>query len=253
MSDWDNAYANAAYIPDSGRWPDAWNRAAAAFRATAAGEFDLSYGPGAPHRFDMFRPEGEPRGLMVFVHGGYWLDFDKSSWSHLAAGAVARGWAAALPSYTLAPEARIAQIGTEVRAAIQAAAARIPGPIAVAGHSAGGQLAARAAFKLDGIVSLLSISGLHDLRPLMRSSMNATLRLDEAECFAESPALSPAPAKVRATAWVGADERPEFRRQARLLADAWGAALVEEPGRHHFDVIDGLADPAHPMLDALLG
>ena len=43
----------------------------------------------------------------MFVHGGYWLRFDRDMWSHLAAGAVARGWACAIPSYTLAPEARI--------------------------------------------------------------------------------------------------------------------------------------------------
>src|SRR3546814_5563195 len=56
-----------------------------------------------------------PAGLAVFVHGGYWMAFDKSSWSHLAAGAVARGWAVALPSYTLCPEARISDRSEERR------------------------------------------------------------------------------------------------------------------------------------------
>jgi hypothetical protein len=58
--------------------------------------------------------------------------------------------------------------------------------------------------------------------------------------------------------WVGGAERAEFRRQNALLANIWlglGATTeaVEEPDRHHFDIVDGLADPAHPMVAALLG
>ena len=44
---------------------------------------------------------------VVFVHGGYWMKFDRSYWSHFSEGLTARGWAVAMPSYTLAPEARI--------------------------------------------------------------------------------------------------------------------------------------------------
>jgi arylformamidase len=28
--------------------------------------------------------------------------------------------------------------------------------------------------------------------------------------------------------------------------------MIEEPGRHHFDVIDGLADPYHQLTRTLL-
>ena len=41
-------------------------------------------------RFVLFLPEVMAVGLMVFVHGGYWRAFDKSDWSHLAAGALAK-------------------------------------------------------------------------------------------------------------------------------------------------------------------
>ena len=56
---------------------------------------------------------------------------------------------------------------------------------------------------------------------------------------------------------VGAGERPEFIRQNALLANIWtglGAqtCTVEEPGRHHFNVIDGLADPHHAIVQTLL-
>jgi hypothetical protein len=37
-------------------------------------------------RFDLFVPDGKARGLIVFVHGGYWQWMDKSAFSHLAEG-----------------------------------------------------------------------------------------------------------------------------------------------------------------------
>jgi acetyl esterase/lipase len=269
ISDWDDAYANAAHIPGSESYPPRWKEQAAHFRAgmQAAGraELDIAYGRGERNKLDLFLPEGEPQGLVVFIHGGYWKAFDKSVWSHLASGALARGHAVVLPSYTLAPEARIAEIGREVAAAIVHAAGRIAGPIRLAGHSAGGQLVARmisepsplAADVLARIVNTVSISGVHDLRPLQKTAMNGILHIDDAEALAESPALLRPVAGKRIVAWVGADERPEFLRQNRMIGTIWDGFGVEtstqeEEARHHFDVIDGLADPGHPLLKALL-
>jgi arylformamidase len=103
----------------------------------------------------------------------------------------------------------------------------------------------------------VSISGLHDLRPLLRTAMNDTLRIDERVAREESPALLSPVEGARVIAWVGGAERAEFRRQAQLLANIWtglGAATsyVEMPDRHHFDVIDDLGDPASALINALL-
>jgi hypothetical protein len=103
----------------------------------------------------------------------------------------------------------------------------------------------------------LSISGVHDLRPMLKTAMNADLRIDAAEAQTESPALLEPWPDARVTCWVGSAERPEFIRQNALLANIWTGLgvrtrTIEEPGRHHFDVIDGLADPQHPMVKALL-
>jgi len=138
-------YQNGAFIPGSDALPALWAQKAAAFRASlgARARLDLAYGPAERNRFDLFLPETPPHGLMVFIHGGYWLATHKDLWSHLAAGAIARGWACAMPSYTLAPQARITQITAEVDAAVTAACAEIAGPVVVTGHSAGGHLAAR--------------------------------------------------------------------------------------------------------------
>jgi acetyl esterase/lipase len=200
-----------------------------------------------------------PEGLVVFVHGGFWRAFDRRSWTHLAGGAVAAGWACAIPSYTLAPHARIAEITRQVALAIDTAARHVAGPIRLVGHSAGGHLVARmltgdvplgAADRLAGCVP---ISPLSDLRPLLDTGMNVDLRLDAEEAAAESPVLHPRRREVPTTVWVGADERPAFLEQARWLAEAWDVPLVVEPRRHHFDVIAGLERPGSPLMRAVLG
>ena len=269
ITDWTDAYANAPNIPGGDRWPAAWVQPAQAYRdallASGRATLDIGYGEGARNRFDLFRPEGPPKGLVVFVHGGFWKALDKSFWSHLARGPVERGYAVAMPSYSLCPAVRIADITREVGAAVVRAAAMVEGPVFLTGHSAGGHLVTRmisATSPLSGevrarISHTVSISGLHDLRPLMKSAMNAELRIDDAEALAESPALLGPIPDARVTCWVGSAERPEFVRQNALLANIWiglGAktCVVEEPGRHHFDVIDGLADPDHQLTRSLL-
>ena len=109
------------------------------------GQLDISYGQSLRQRFDLFLPENPPKGLFVFVHGGYWLRFDKSDWSHFAQGPLAHGWAVAMPSYDLCPSVSIAQITRQISQAIMQSAARIAGPLILAGHSAGGHLVARMA------------------------------------------------------------------------------------------------------------
>ncbi|MBL8581790.1 MAG: alpha/beta hydrolase [Rhizobiaceae bacterium] len=269
IADWNDAYANRDNIPAGERWPQAWIASAAEFRARMAqlgrALLDERYAGGERNRYDLFLPEGKPAGVLVFVHGGYWMAFDQTVWSHLANGAAERGYAVAMPTYTLCPQARVGDITKEIAQAIAAAAGRVAGPLFLAGHSAGGHLVTRmlcADASLPREVSrriahVVSISGLHDLRPLIATRMNETLRLDETEAKAESPALLRPRDDVRLTCWVGAAERSEFIRQNALLANVWvglGASTqrIEEPDRHHFNVIDGLADPAHPLVRALL-
>jgi acetyl esterase/lipase len=248
----DRAYANAAFIPGADAYPPRWRAAAAAFRATARWE-EHAYGAGDRHRLDLFLPAGEARGLLVFLHGGYWMAFDRRDWSHLAAGAVARGWASALPSYTLAPQAGLGAMVAEAAAACGAARVRVPGPLVVTGHSAGGHLAARlgCADGPAGVVRVVPISPLAELAPLMQTAMNATLGIDAATAATESPARLPL--RAEAHVWVGGRERPAFLWQARTLSEAWDCPWTVVPGRHHFDVIDDLAEPGSALLDACLG
>jgi acetyl esterase/lipase len=258
--DLSDEYANAPHIAGAERYPPRWQAAARAFRDSlgARARLGLRYGAAERNLFDLFLPEDRAHGLMVFVHGGYWRAFGRADWSHLAAGGLARGWAVAMPSYTLAPQARITGIVAEMRAAVDAVAAEVPeGPLVMTGHSAGGHLVARLAcadiaFAAKArLARVVPISPVADLAPLMRTDINDDLRIDAAEAAAHSPALLHIGAGIAAHVWVGGNERPAFIAQARGLATAWNAPLTIEPGRHHFDVIDGLADAQGGVTRAL--
>ena len=259
----DDAYANAPYIEGAEAYPERWAQSADTYRralaAAGRARLGIMYGHGPREALDLFLPDGTPEGLCVFVHGGYWLKFDRGSWSHLAEGPRAAGWAVAMPSYDLAPRVRVSDITRQVAQAVIRASHEVEGPIRLAGHSAGGQQVARMA--MPGVLPeavaarlahVMPISPVADLRPIMQTAMNDDLKIDEAEAQAESPVLHPAPT-VPVTVWVGGDERPAFLEQAEALAKAWGAGHVVDAGMHHFDVIDGLADPESRMTRTLLG
>ena len=260
-------YENAPHIPDGDAYPARWAQRAAAFRE-AMGEravLGAHYGDGHRQWADLFYPQGQAKGVAVIVHGGYWMKFGPRDFSHLAAGAVEAGWLAVLPGYTLVPNGTIGSIAREVARCVDVVAGANPGPVRLAGHSAGGQCVARLACldtplaerTRERLERVVSISGLADLRPLLRTTMNHTFDMTRADARAESPALlDPLPA-TNLVAWVGANERPEFVRQNRLLATAWrglvrSVTCVEETGRHHFDVVEGLERADAPLAKAFL-
>ncbi len=269
VADWNAAYDNSGSVRGAEAFVPRWQGEAAAFRERLAPEgrakLRTPYGAAPRRHYDLFLPEDAPRGLFVFVHGGYWKSQEINTWSHFAGGMLARGFAAALPEYTLCPDIGIAGIVAEIGACLDALALAVPeGDIVLAGHSAGGHLVSRMLCRnapiLPGtaarIARVLSISGVHDLRPLLATAMNDTLGLDAISAAAESPALLLPRPGVSITCLVGGAELPEFRRQNALLANAWaglGARTValEAPGRHHFDVVDELLDPASPLVSHL--
>ncbi len=258
--DYDDAYSNAAYISDADDYPPRWAAESRAFREDLGdrAQCGLPYGDGPRQTFDLFQPEGQAHGTVIFVHGGYWRAFDASSWSYLAAGPLARGWAVAMPSYDLCPDVHISDISRQVAAAIQTIADRTEGPLSLVGHSAGGHLVARAldvALTPDTVAERLHhvvpFSPLSDLRPLLHTAMNDDFRLTEEEAAAESPLLMTDRHEVPTTVWVGGDERPAFLDQARWLAESWGAGHVIVPDKHHFNVVDILADPSDELVRTL--
>jgi len=257
IEDWDKAYANAQSIPAAQSFVENWPMEAQTFRGVASCQLDIPYGDGDRHVFDLFHPDDAGKGLFVFVHGGYWYRFDKSFWSQLAAGPLALGWHVAMPSYTLTPQARVSEITAEIANMINLAAQKVEGPIVLAGHSAGGHLVTRQLCAdsrllpdvLKRIQRIISISGVHDLRPIARLEINQTIGLDNNEAQLESPALlRPISDGVCVDCVVGGDELPEFVRQNALLANVWlglgvRTSCQEIADTHHFNVVDDMKNP----------
>ena len=267
--DWDDAFENGAYIPGSASLPAQWAGQSAQLRERLGRDgrldADVVYGNEERHVLDLFHPAGESQGLVFLVHGGYWHKFDKSNWSFLAEGCLAHGWSVAIPSYRLAPDVSITQITQDVTAALAAAARKVSGPIRLTGHSAGAHLVARllcddhklADTVFRRLAHVVPVSGIFDLRPLTLCRMNESLGLGLDEAIAESPAHHEPMKTVPVTLWVGAEERPEFLRQTRLLCEKWGNAFdgiraVYESGKNHFTVIDGLSRSDSPLVKSLL-
>lgn len=273
-------YNNRLRVPDHTEHFARWAAESARVRRSVGGEFDVPYGEAARERLDAFaaprtaRAAGAP--LLVFIHGGYWRSLDKSYHSFVAGAAHAMGAAAVVPNYTLCPQARIPDITLQMTRAVAWAWRHArslnadPRRICVAGHSAGGQLAAMMltcawdvldpALPRQLVRRVLSVSGLYDLQPLMETpSLQEVLRLDAAQVAMCSPARLAPPARGELWAVVGGDESGEYLRQQRLVRQAWGRERVPLaqvlPGLNHFSVLDALVDPAqraHRLLRQLV-
>jgi len=262
-------YNNRALVPEHPKFFERWERDSAFVRSTLPGRLDLAYGPDPRHRVDLFPAVGSDR-LLVFFHGGYWRGFDKRMFSWLAASWVAAGVSVALANYRLCPAVGIPDVVDDALDALDWIAANAPrhgagaARIVVAGHSAGGHLVAAifaappSRLRLDParIAGGVAISGLVHFEPLLHYSANADLRLDAAS--ARRLDLHDRPATIRAplVVAVGAGESAEFRRQSRLLAEAWKPqlrALQVLPGLNHFSVLEAFAERGQPIHDAALG
>jgi arylformamidase len=261
--DYEVEYNNRARVPENPALMAGWARDAAAYRAEHAPR-QIAYGAGPRNTIDLF--SGDRQGpIVVFIHGGYWQALDGSSFSHCARGLNAHGIDVAVPSYDLCPQVTVAAIIAEMRAAARTLA-RFGRSLVISGHSAGGHLAAcllatdwpaqDASLPKDLVIAAYAISGLFDLVPLVGTSINKALGLDEAAAKAASPLFWEAPAHGSLDAVVGETESAEYHRQSRVVTEAWARSGLPSrygivAGANHFTAIAPLADPASEMVRRL--
>jgi len=272
----DAQYNNRARIPEHRAILERWAQTSAAARARLACRLDVPYGSAESERLDIFPARGPDAPVLVYIHGGYWRALDKRDQSFVAPPFVDAGAMVVLPNHALCPAITLEALVLQLVAAVAWVHRHAreyggdPAHIVVAGHSAGGHLAAlllccdwpAVGADLPGglLRSALSISGVFDLEPLRRAPfLAADLRLDRATAHRLSPARLPRPAGTL-VAVVGGDESEEFLRQNALIRKAWRRAAVpvceSVPGKHHMDVLIDLADPEarlHSHAVALLG
>ena len=257
------AYNNVAHVgPDFARKKtEDWAAASKVLREQRPKYLNLAYAEGERTKWDLY-PASDPKApCFVHIHGGYWQRGSKEIFACLAEGALARGWSAALPGYSLAPEATLTQITKELRTAFDWLAAKgaehgIAGPVIVTGWSAGGHLTA---FILDHpkVTAGLAISGVFDLAALRDSPhVNDKLKLTEGEIETLSPMRLPSVNKPLSIAY-GTGELPAmiassrdyhaYRSQANLPGD-----LVPVVNANHFTILDGLRLPNSNLTRSVL-
>jgi arylformamidase len=267
--DYEAEYNNRVLVPDNGKYGARWADASAITRANLDAELDLPYGPGIRNRYDLFRTARRSMAtpLAVYIHGGVWQRGDRKDYSVVANELVARGVDVALPSYTLCPEAKVADIFEELRAFLRALWRKTGRRPVVVGHSVGGNMAAAMLAtdwsKLGDVPDDLvrcaySISGVFEVEPYVHTTYNIAVRINVEEARKVSPALWQAPKGRTLVAAVGGAESREFVRQSIDIAGRWSEAGVKAecvivPGGNHFSVVDELCRPDSAMLDRVVG
>lgn len=174
---------------------------------------DLTYIQRGEHalQLDLYLPTQQataPLPAIVFVHGGGWQSGDRAEFAPMAIRMAQQGYAAACISYRLSPEARYPAAIHDVKSALRWVRAHAgdygidPARIAIAGGSAGGQIASLAGvtgglaqFDPDGVGSPVS------------SAAQAIVNIDGLSDFT-SPAArenedNPAKRPTAAGSWLG--------------------------------------------------
>jgi arylformamidase len=269
----ERGYNNRAAVPEHPAWLARYATDSETARVDLAPKIDLRYGSAPKETLDLFVPKRPPRGTFVFLHGGYWRALDKSDFSFIAPAFVAQDIAVAVVNYDLCPDVSIATIVGQCARAVAwlaqegAAHGANVERIVVGGHSAGGHLTAMlyasdwTQWRLprNPIAGGVSLSGVHDLAPMLLFSFNADFKLDAAEARRMSPVHLMARTTAPLLLAVGADETSEFLRQTRLMWDAWpscrppgAAAPLVIPHRHHFSVVADYAEPGSELTGQTL-
>lgn len=251
-------YNNRQLVKNAQDFIDRWPKQAAETRSRLRHEADIPFGAHARETIDVFGADN-PRGMLVFVHGGYWRTFSKSEFSWVAERFVEAGYSVALVNYPLCPEVTIRDIAISTEQAVakiwSLASAREREAFVVSGHSAGGYLVAhlftvdwtRHGMPATPFTGGISISGLFELQPLVNASMNEQLRLTQETAAAWSLDHFVPRVQTRLIFAPGANESSEFVRQSVDQAARWSAVsgpaeIIE--GRNHFDIVDDLSDPS---------
>lgn len=253
----DAAYDNTKAVTTSAALLQDFEARSAQMAQQPGAQLDLRYGPAERQQFDFFAdPNVTGRDTVLFIHGGYWQMRHKNTFRFVVEGALQQGHSAALIGYTLAPQANLSTIASQVLSGISAVSAHArsqghSGRIRLCGWSAGGHLTALS-MAHPAVVAGLGISGIYELEPIRHTYLNAALQLSAAEAFALSPIhQKQALAKPFTTAY-GTGELPQLQAQSQAYVRKHSGTLLPIASANHFSILDALAKADGALLQALL-
>ncbi len=241
-------------------------------RERLQGRLDIAYGDTPLQNLDVFAaPESGNAPIHIFIHGGYWRALDKSAGSFVAEALVEAGATTVMLNHDLCPSVTLDDIVGQVRSAvawIHANAGDLggdPNRIFISGHSAGAHLAMMALghdWESDGlppdlIKGVVGVSGVYDLAPILKMSVNDDVRLSNDMAARNSPMLHPPATSAPLVVAVGQQETKAFVAQSKDFHQVcMGAGLdcqyLECPGDDHFSVLYSLANPISGLCGLVL-
>ncbi|HET6160523.1 MAG TPA: alpha/beta hydrolase [Dongiaceae bacterium] len=232
---------------------------------------DQRYGDGPRQVADLFPAARPGAPIVLFFHGGYWRALSKDHLGFVAGPLVQAGAACVVPGYDLCPSVSLRTVVTQAKQALlwtRQQAARLngdPDRIYVAGNSAGAHIAAMMmaedwtshGLTRSPIAGAILVTGVYDLRAILRIQVNEEVRLAAEDVPALSPQFLPLHCRVPTIVAVGAAEPPLWIEQSRRFAAKLSAAgadvrLMEIPGLHHFSITQSLSDSTTPLTRAVL-
>ncbi len=149
-------------------------------------EIDFEYSHNKNCKMDIFNPGPYAKASMIFLHGGFWTDYNKSYFSHLAMGPVLNDIRVVIPDLPKCPDFTIPEIGNEFVKCLKTVSRRFKGDIILVGHQSGAQFAGKMACKdvlpeeiMSRINTVMAISPISDLRPLVFTRRKDDLHLTE--------------------------------------------------------------------------
>ena len=268
----DTQYNNRLHVPEYADYLNRWKLLSGQTQQKLPVIKDIPYGKLQREKLDIY-PSLQPQSkTLIFIHGGYWQMLDKSMFHFIANGFHSYGVTTVLLTYPLAPEVSIDQIVLSCRRAIKwlyrnfSAFNGDPHQMYVAGHSAGGHLAAMlmatdwklfdpglSAKMLKGICA---VSGLFNLVPIHLSYINKVLKMDMETAKCNSPVrLEPSNSCPLIVA-VGEAETAEIKDQSKELYTCWknkgiDSELLQLPRQNHYSIAETIVDPQSSLHQAL--
>lgn len=261
----DRQYNNRLHVPGFASYIERWKSLSRQTEKEFPVAKDIAYGELPREQLDIY-PSPQPSSkTLIFIHGGYWQKFDKADFQFITRAFRADNVTTVIINYPLAPAVSIDQVVLSCRKSLQWLYKNIaghngdPNQLYVAGHSAGGHLAAMLlttqwnAFNIptDAIKGVCAVSGIFNLEPIRLSDLNQVLGLDSATALRNSPVLLAPSVQCPLAIVAGADETDEFRDQGQELYSRWKETIpiekIEVEGANHFSIVETMLDPGSDL------
>lgn len=255
----DLQYNNRFHVPDFGNYLQRWEKLSSDAGKKYKVIKDIPYSNKHRECLDIFPSSTPLSKTLVFIHGGYWQRFDKSLFHFIADAFADYKINTVIINYPLAPDASMDEIVRSCKNAIKwmnnnvASFNGDPDQLYIAGHSAGGHLAAMLMTSAGiqehktSIKGVCVISGLFNLVPIQLSNINDVLKMDKEMAIRNSPFFIEPTIFCPLLIAVGGAETNEFIDQSKALSNEWEnknipTELMILPGLNHFSVLDSFCD-----------